>query len=50
MNGRMVNMDQLSVKFALSPNIPHALWSASKEPHVILKSQLSKLPNTLSSN
>jgi len=34
----MMNMDQLRVKVALTPNFPLALWPVSKEPHVTLKS------------
>jgi hypothetical protein len=37
MNGRMMNMDKLNVKDVLTPNIPHALWPASKESCVTLK-------------
>jgi hypothetical protein len=33
MNSRMMNVDQLSAKVALTPNIPHALWPASKQHH-----------------
>jgi hypothetical protein len=36
MNGRMINNDKLSVKVVLTRNIPHAMWPASKEPHVNL--------------
>jgi hypothetical protein len=38
MNGRMMNVDQLSVKVAFTPNIPHALWPASEQHHYTSKS------------